>query len=105
MLKDFGVGINRWTRVLWYVLMCVATYGRNLFPSVLLQPLGHLSVFRINRLQRRLNRQSPELCQTLQCLAITYEHSSIAAEEESAEPVDAHRLRDMGSQLGVPSSN
>ena len=25
--------------------------GRNLFPSVLLQPLGHLSVFRINQLR------------------------------------------------------
>ena len=49
--------------------------------------------------------ETPNLCQTLQCLAITYRHSSIAAEEESAEPVDAHRLRDMGSQLGVPSSN
>jgi hypothetical protein len=64
-----------------------------------------ISPFRINHLQLRLNRQNPELCQTLQCLAITYGYSSIAAEEESAEPVDAHRLRDIGSQLGVPSSN
>src|SRR5687767_7343200 len=31
--------------------MCVSTRRRNLFPSVLLQPLGHLSVFRISSLQ------------------------------------------------------
>jgi hypothetical protein len=32
-------------------VMFVGTHRRNLFPSVLLQPLGHLSVFRINRLR------------------------------------------------------
>jgi hypothetical protein len=37
--------------VRWCVSVCVSERERNLFPSVLLQPLGHLSVFRINRLQ------------------------------------------------------
>src|SRR5262245_18563029 len=28
----------------WWDVMCVSTRGRSRFPSVLLQPLGHLSV-------------------------------------------------------------
>ena len=64
-----------------------------------------ISPFRINHLQLRLDRRNPELCQTLQCLAITYGHPSIAAEQESVERINAHRLRGIGSQLGVPSSN
>jgi len=44
--------------------MFVSTRRRNLFPSVLLQPLGHLSFFRINNLRRRLKRKYGELCQT-----------------------------------------
>ena len=35
----------------WWDLMCVSTRERNQFPSVLLKPLGHLSVFRINDLR------------------------------------------------------
>src|ERR671910_144428 len=38
--------------------MFVSTLGRNLFPSVLLQPLGHLSVLRINDLRSRPREQN-----------------------------------------------
>jgi len=34
---------SRWSGVRWCVSVCVSTRGRNLFPSVRLQPLGHLS--------------------------------------------------------------
>ena len=75
----------------------VTTRGGNLFPSVLLQPLGHLSDFEINELRsvwiqersfkshcsamrfvshgvRTLQEQSlRELCQTSECAAITYD--------------------------------
>ena len=83
----------------WWVSVCVSTRERNQFPSVLLQPLGHLSVFRINRLRavehliiahaRRVEARSSitfrfsglkraqrcasrKLCQTTQSLAIGY---------------------------------
>ena len=39
----------------WWDLVCVSTRERNRFPSVLLQPLGHLSVFRINDLRAAVN--------------------------------------------------
>jgi hypothetical protein len=35
---------SRWWEVRWWFSMGVSTRGRNQFPSVLLQPLGHLSV-------------------------------------------------------------
>jgi hypothetical protein len=38
------------SEVRWWDLMCVSTRERIQFPSVRLQPLGHLSVFRINSL-------------------------------------------------------
>jgi hypothetical protein len=39
------------SEVRWWDLVCVSTRERIQFPSVLLQPLGHLSVFRINSLR------------------------------------------------------
>ena len=41
----------------WWDLVCVSTRGRSRFPSVRLQPLGHLSVFRINNFQARPDRE------------------------------------------------
>ena len=35
----------------WWDFVCVSTRGQSRFPSVLLQPLGHLSVFKINDLR------------------------------------------------------
>ena len=40
-----------WWDVRWCVLVCVATPEEIQFPSVLLQPLRHLSVFEINNLR------------------------------------------------------
>jgi hypothetical protein len=60
--------------VRWWVSVCVSTRERHQFPSVLLQPLGHLSVFRIKHLRSRLSGKTANLCQTLQCVAITYEY-------------------------------
>jgi hypothetical protein len=83
--------------VRWCVAAYVSTRGRNLFPSVLLQPLGHLSVWN-QRLASRDNRhyrtpaassslspiasgfsglrvtasRSSELCQTIECRPIPY---------------------------------
>jgi len=39
------------SEVRWWDLMCVSTREEIQFPSVLLQPLGHLSVFRISNLR------------------------------------------------------
>ena len=46
------------SEVRWWDLMCVSTRERIQFPSVLLQPLGHLSVFRINDLRAACRRLS-----------------------------------------------
>ena len=40
------------------VLVSLGDAGHNRFPSVLLQPLGHLSVFRINDLRAAYSRLS-----------------------------------------------
>ena len=46
------------SEVRWWDLMCVSTRERIQFPSVLLQPLGHLSVFKINDLRAACSRLS-----------------------------------------------
>jgi len=43
------------SEVRWWDLLCVSTRGGSQFPSVLLQPLGHFSVFRINKLRAVAN--------------------------------------------------
>jgi hypothetical protein len=45
--------------------------------------------FRINHLQLRLNRQNPELCQTLQCLAIT-PMRGLAVKSPAVSAIDMH---------------
>ncbi len=42
---DIVVAGSRRSEERWWDFLCVATRGRHLFPSVLLQPLGHLSVY------------------------------------------------------------
>src|SRR4051812_8646025 len=43
--------VTRCLELSWWDFVCVSTRGPNRFPSVLLQPLGHLSVLRISSLQ------------------------------------------------------
>ena len=57
-------------KVCWKDLVCVSTRGRSRFPSVLLQPLGHLSALEstICSTHQQSNR---ELWNTSSCVAIT----------------------------------
>jgi hypothetical protein len=60
-LMHIVVAGSRGWELRWWVLLRVATREEIRFPSVLLQPLGHLSVFRINGLRavRDLNSAKP----------------------------------------------
>ena len=62
----------------WWVSVGVSTRERNQFPSVRLQPLGHLSVFRINDLQAAQRRLS---------------HTPLPQRALSPKPVCIQRLR------------
>ena len=62
--------------------MCVSTRGRNQFPSVLLQPLGHLSVFRINELQTAQNRLSHTPTTLPALTSITFVFSGLKRTED-----------------------
>ena len=64
-----------------------------------------ISPFRINDLRSRVDQASADSDKSSNVPRSRAGISSIAAEEESVEALSAHRLRDMGSQLGVPSSN
>jgi len=49
---------SAWWELRWWVLLCVATRERNRFPSVLLQPLGHLSAWESTSCERSETRLS-----------------------------------------------
>ena len=64
-LKQIVVAGSRSSEVRWWDLVCVSTREGNQFPSVLLQPLRHLSVFRINNYERSDFRLSHVGCKFL----------------------------------------
>src|SRR6185503_15986882 len=53
---------SRWWDVRWWVLMSVSTRGGTRFPSVLLQPLGHLSALESTVCERSLRDYDRRRC-------------------------------------------
>jgi hypothetical protein len=72
-LMHIVVAESRCWGVRWCVSVCVSTRDRNLFPSVLLQPLGHLSDLESTTCERsdtdyRTRRRLPEPVLDLVCI-------------------------------------
>jgi hypothetical protein len=63
------------------VLVSLGDAGHNRFPSVLLQPLGHLSVFKINDLRAACSRLSHTPAPFLRMNSITFEVSDLEEAE------------------------
>src|SRR5688500_19926184 len=68
-------------------LVCVSTRGRSRFPSVLLQPLGHLSVQVESTVYRRAETRSTADCVPEQIGA--FEHARYGFDSRSVQRNDA----------------